>query len=308
MIQEILSNTIYLSPFRIPNFSAIKKAEAEAFSLEVEEEYIAHGGYTQDEIIELNIDFGYWTEDKGKELEKLLKEIQYAKGMYFEDFFRASKREQHLRAINNGIKRVNALILDKNHLFEYSAEYAKEEAYWTFLFSEHESPAMFYRKYASWKLHDDKVRSLYFNHKWRSIWASCKEPYGIFGIHSNQLNDNQISLLYWSKIYDNIQESQEPPHPAMMQDTIAIDGWFIKQSKNKDSKGQNENKATEVFKMAKNKKEKDEILAMNSIEGQRVIKSRANDLKQNSELDEFHFSHVKQDLAMKFNELNSRRN
>ncbi len=307
MIQEILSNTIYLPPFRIANFDPIKKAEAEAFAQEVEQEYIAYGGLTQDEIIELNINLGYWTEEQEKMLGKLIKEIQYAKGMYYEDFFRASRRELHLKAINSGIKRVNDLVLSKNHLYEYSSEYIKEESYWTFLFSDYGSPALLYRKYPLWRIQDEKVRGLYFDLKWRSIWAVCKDPYGIFGLRGNQLNDNQLSLLYWSKIYDNIQEAQEPPHQAMMQDTIAIDGWFIKQSKSKDSK-QEENKATEVFKMARTKREKEEIMAMNSIEGQRVIKSRANDLKQNSELDEFHFSHVKQELAMKFNELNSRRN
>lgn len=307
MIQELLSNTIYLPPYRIKNFDPIKKADAEAFSNEVELEYIASGGFTQDEIIELNIYNGYWSEDQERELEKVLKEIQHAKLMYFEDFFMSSKRERHAKAIANGVRMVNKLILAKNHLYEFSSEYVKEEAYWLFLFTGMGSPSALYKKYSSWRMNDDTIRSLYFEHKWRTLWAVSKDPYSLFGIRSNELNDNQISLLYWSKIYDNIQEAQDPPPQVMMTDHIAIDGWFIKQSKTKEGDRRFEDKkASEIFVMARNKQEVAEITSLNSLEGQRVIKSRAKDIKEKGDLDEFNFSHVKQDLAMKFNELNSR--
>lgn len=307
MIQELLSNTIYLRPHRIRNFDPAIKADAEAFSNDVEAEYIASGGFTQEEIIELNISNGYWSLEQEEELQRILKEIQHIKLMYFEDFFIPSKRERHGRAIAAGVKRVNKLILAKNHLYEFSSEYVKEEAYWCFLFTGIGSPSALYKKYSSWRMNDDSIRSLYFEHKWRSLWAVSKDPYSLFGIRANELNDNQISLLYWSKIYDNIQESQDPPAQTMMQDHIAVDGWFIKQSKAKEGdKRFAENKASEIFVVAKNKQEVSEINALNSLEGQRILKSRAKDLKEKGDLDEFNFSHVKQDLAMKFNELNSR--
>lgn len=138
------------------------------------------------------------------------------------------------------------------------------------------------------------------------IWSVCKEPAAIFGLNLNQLNDNQLSLLYWSKLYDNIAESSEAPSNTIMKDQLAVDGWLIKQSKKRDSEDRQKGittKGGEVFLPASSKKEAKEIMALNTGDAARVIKSRAKDLAGGKALDERQFSHIKQDVGMKINEL-----
>jgi hypothetical protein len=142
------------------------------------------------------------------------------------------------------------------------------------------------------------------------IWTTSKDVRTIFGLNSNGLNENQMSLVYWSKIYDNISESMEAPSGLVMKDATAVDGWLIKQSKNREMEDKkkelpNQN-AGEVFVIASNQKEIKEINNLNSIEGKQVLRSRARDLATKGELDERQFSHVKQEIGIKKNELSFR--
>jgi hypothetical protein len=58
--------------------------------------------------------------------------------------------------------------------------------------------------------------------------------------------------------------------------------------------------------MASSQKEVREINNLNSPEGKQILKSRAKDLADKGTLDERQFSHVKQELGMKKNELSFR--
>jgi len=142
------------------------------------------------------------------------------------------------------------------------------------------------------------------------VWTTSKDIKTIFGLNSNELNDNQISLVYWSKIYDNISESMEAPNNSVMRDCIAVDGWLIKQAKKRETEDRKNalpsSDAGEIFVPITSKKEIKEVNNLNSPEGKQILKSRAKDLADKGTLDERQFSHVKQELNMKKNELSFR--
>ena len=58
--------------------------------------------------------------------------------------------------------------------------------------------------------------------------------------------------------------------------------------------------------MASSQKEVREINSLNSPEGKQILKSRAKDLANKGTLDEQQFSHVKQEIGMRKNELSFR--
>jgi hypothetical protein len=45
------------------------------------------------------------------------------------------------------------------------------------------------------------------------------------------LTDEQISLMYWHKFYVNVSSHQEKPFDWIVNDDLALDGWYISQSR-----------------------------------------------------------------------------
>jgi hypothetical protein len=151
---------------------------------------------------------------------------------------------------------------------------------------------------------------LYFDQTWRAIWSVSKDPQAIFGATLSCLNDNQLSLLYWSKLYDSVSESMDAPASCVMKDPIAVDGWLVKQNKKREIEDRKNalpsSNSGEVFVPITSRKEIKEVNNLNDSSGKQVLKSRAKDLAAKGELDERQFSHVKQEIGIRKNELSFR--
>lgn len=299
-------------PIRIPNFSPIEKAEAAAYSEEVYDRCFESGSFSKEELADHLMDVGLWSPKEEEDYLQGLEDLKQMKVDYFEVFALETRREKIKRAIEAKIHQLNAAFQKKIYLSEYTCEYARDEAYAYYLFRDRDSPFMFSRKFLNSRISEEDIRELYFDGTWRMIWGGSKDPKSIFGLSANQLNDNQLSLLYWSKLYDNIYESMDAPGNAVMKDSIAVDGWFIKQAKKREAEEKKkelpDQNAGEVFVMASSQKEVKEINNLNSREGKQVLKSRARDLATKGSLDERQFSHVKQELDIRKNELSFRGN
>jgi hypothetical protein len=313
MIRELLSNTTVLrfaQPVVIENFTPVEKAQAWAFAQQCYQDAFEDGNFTKDEIENYIADLGYWSDERELKHNEDVEVLQSMKVDYFEQFIFPSKRTKIKRSIDRQLDVINTNFIAKTYLSEYSCENLRDEAYHLYLFKDSDNPFSFYRKYVVSRLSEETLRSMYFDQIWRMVWNVSKDPVAIFGLNVNCLNDNQLGLLYWSKLYDSIGESSDGPSQAVMNDPIAVDGWLVKQSKKRAAEEKQSlipDKDGEVFMIVKDKKESEEILSLNTPDAKRVIKSRAKDLKEKGNLDEFNFSHVKQDLAMQVNELNTRR-
>jgi hypothetical protein len=308
-----LSNTTLLAfkkPIRIANFSPTEKAEAAAYSETVYEECFEFGSFCKEELADYLMEVGLWSQKEEEDYLQGLEDLQQMKVDYFEMFAIETRRMKVKRAIEAKIHQLNAVFQKKVYLNEYTCEYARDEAYAYYLFRDKDYPFAFSRKFLNSRMPEDDIRSLYFDGTWRMIWGVSKDPQSIFGISANQLNDNQLSLLYWSKLYDNISESTDAPGSAVMKDSLAVDGWFIKQAKKREAEDKMKslptNDASENFVMVSSAKEAREINNLNGIEGKQILKSRARDLVAKGELDERQFSHVKQEIGIRKNELSFR--
>lgn len=300
----------FKKPIRIPNFSPIEKAEAAAYSEAVYDECFEAGSFSKEELADYLMEVGLWSQKEEDDYLQGLEDLQQMKVDYFEVFVLETRRMKIKRAIEAKIHQLNSAFQKKIYLHEYTCEYARDEAYAYYLFRDRDSPFVFSRKFLNSRIAEDAIRALYFDSTWRMIWGGSKDPKSIFGLSANQLNDNQLGLLYWSKLYDNIGESTDAPSNVVMRDPLAVDGWFIKQAKKREAEEKKKDlpsqNAGEVFVMASSHKEVKEINSLNNVEGKQILKSRARDLATKGDLDERQFSHVKQEIGIKKNELSFR--
>ena len=300
----------FKKPIRIANFSPIEKAEAAAYAEGVYEECFESGSFSKEELADYLIDMELWSDEEEKSFSQCLEDIQQMKMDYYEAFALETRRNKIKQAIRTKTMALNMQFQQKSYLTDYTCEAAKSEAYGFYLFRDRDCPFSFYRKFTLSNLPEDEIRGLYFDQTWRAIWSVSKDPQAIFGTTLSCLNDNQLSLLYWSKLYDSVSESMDAPASCVMKDPIAVDGWLIKQNKKRETEDRKNalpsNNAGEVFVPITSRKEIKEVNSLNDSSGKQILKSRAKDLADKGELDERQFSHVKQEIGIKKNELSFR--
>lgn len=141
--------------------------------------------------------------------------------------------------------------------------------------------------YLSSRLDESVIRELARNEPWRSYWSVSNKA-NVFDKPLLEWTDEQQSLVIWSKLYDSIRETTEPPSEDVVNDDDAFDGWLILQGrKNKQELA----KKNGEMSISKNKKIKDaqEIFIMvgnekNPLTGQNI--QLAQDLDDARRLDE----------------------
>jgi hypothetical protein len=148
-------------------------------------------------------------------------------------------------------------------------------------------------EYHNSMLDDSTVRFLARNEPWRSLWSisqSCQ-----LKLFSNEEPTvNQKNLILWSKTYDGINESMEPPPKNVIDDDDFLDGWFIHKSRERDKEASKKHinsklsnskisGSKEVFVVTDSKKESETIYSMNSEEAKSIIQSRSESLRKNTQ-------------------------
>ena len=114
-------------------------------------------------------------------------------------------------------------------------------------------------------------------------------------------------------LYDNVYESTERPHEDIIQDDDMLDGWLITQRKEREKEqnkkvgeekmGQNAKiqGADEVFIMTDNADDAKKITDMNSVYGEKIIKSRMKALEEKGELHVTQLPDMQNRIRMQFN-------
>ena len=111
-------------------------------------------------------------------------------------------------------------------------------------------------------------------------------------------------------MYDNIYEHPECPSDSIVSDDDALDGWTIVQKrKHEKSKSQNSidninpnlKKAQEVFLMADNKEDIDNILSLNSPESLNRIKQKVATINAVGSIDDLNMPDTQLELRNQAN-------
>lgn len=129
----------------------------------------------------------------------------------------------------------------------------------------------------------DTLRGLAHNDFWRSIWHGKK--INLFRVQP--LTEEQMALVSFSRMYDNIANYNEPPPQAVIDDDDMLDGWLMIQQEERNGKkkqptyGHKIDSSKEVFVMAKSQEHADIIYDMNDPEQRAIQKVRSRQLSQN---------------------------
>jgi len=292
---------------------------ADFFCEQVYEDAFSKNIYLQEELEELIIENGWWTQEEEDELKQIPKDIEQMKLDYFNSFLRDNTKTLIKKAIRKKEDRFEELTKDKYMFFNYTCESLKSQAYTMYILEhctfyengdkislEDISIHALYGKYNAEMLDDKEVRESSKSPEWRMIWNSAKESREIFPFPACDLTEMQKTLISWTRMYDSVYESMETPSDDIIEDDYAIDGWFTAQRRKRDDdrKGSESNKlpdAAEVFVPVGSNKEAARVYDMNTQEGKSILKSKSKDIEQKGCVKESELTHVKQDLAMKAN-------
>jgi len=162
-------------------------------------------------------------------------------------------------------------------------------------------------QYTLSKPSDEEIRQLSKSAIWQTIWHSSKGSTGVFGVPAVNFSDEQRNLISWSRLYDNINESMEPPEKTVLEDDDLLDGWLILQYKKREAEkqkgrsggyGQRHGGAQEVFIPAETAEDARRIEGMNSFEGKITKRQRANLVKQYGRIEEQNMPDSRQEIMM----------
>lgn len=159
----------------------------------------------------------------------------------------------------------------------------------------------------------NSYKHIAINGIWRNYWICNKDH--IFNGSVVDWTDEQRTLVSISKMFDSIYENPECPDDEIFEDFDALDGWMILQRRKtiaekkqrgvKEILGKNVKDGGEVFLMAENTEDAEDILDMNSEEAMYRYKTRIDMLNKSDGqiLKDTDFPDVKAEINKKLKSL-----
>ena len=288
------------------------------------------GSFIEEERLELLIKHDMWTPLDDREADRISKDVEELKVQAYKNFF----KKKHL----NGIKKSIMALEKKEYSFRRKksvfenitcsglASYARSS--WIIeqttknidgeLYNfENISLSSIMNRVIQESISSSVYRSIARSSSWRSIWNSSKKRDTAFGKPSCDLSSEQISLVSYSMMYDNVYESPDAPKEELVEDDICLDGWFISQRrKHEKDKAQSQADALlsnskiansdEIFLMAGDQREAGEIYDLNSVGSRQVVKQRQSQIEAQEEGENLHFRDLHDvQLTRRMNSVNS---
>lgn len=289
--------------------------EAAAIYLEKYAEARESKMFTDEDVYQLLVRRGEWSEQKQKEFDDILpKHIEYWKVELYNAYFKSETQKtirKHLAVAQREYEALHA----KRNMYHYAtcAGYASHAKTQHII-----SHSSFYKngKPVNWRAVDiiqvlntfysellsyDKIRVLARTNPWRDDWSALKKNGRIF--EQDKLSFEQKALIIWSSLYDSIAESPECPPEDVLQDDDMLDGWLIlqkrKQSSSKLTDKLNKIKGDEVFLVAESVEDIQKINQLNNPAAASVKRQRFSELKEKGIIAEQNFSdsRLKQSMA-----------
>lgn len=151
----------------------------------------------------------------------------------------------------------------------------------------------------------EQYREIARSEPFRSLWLISKN--NIFSKSAIDLTLDQKNLVLYSRMYDNVYESQEKPSDEVIEDDLMLDGWFaFQKKKNELERKQREvddllNKngnsgAGDLFVMSSSKEEANKVSNLNDLNAKMKLKQRRKQIEKQGKVSEEKLLDVKMDL------------
>ena len=256
----------------------------------------------KEDIKPLLLEAGMITPFHEQDLKKMNKKLDRLKVQLFTEFWDRTKTNRTRRSIESVKKRILQLETDGASMDHLTLEHycsveamryvVKHTLYDTEngeLVLNDDTPNHEYEKYLGiineHGLDVATLKKIARSAYWKGFFNIGKER--VINKPVCEYSAEQKSLVSLTGMYMRIMEHPESPSAAVMEDDDALDGWLIfqqeKAEEEKRNVGSNNktdkiNKSQEVFYMAENKDQAEDILALNTTSSHMVQKDRMNQL------------------------------
>lgn len=278
----------------------------------------------QSEVKETLVENNIWNPFDEKEIETLEKQIEDTKLEVFEKFYDKRTRNSLKMRITKLEERLLNLFVKRESLNHTSCEGAAKFARSLWLLAKttfysngdpydwkHFTTHSLYTSVQENEIKHEDIRYIARNSPWRAMWTVGKKSGNLFPDSKvSTYTSSQQMLAHYSIMYDNIYEHPESPTEKIIEDDHALDGWMIKQrrEREKQKKQQEVNALTknpkianaqEVFVMARDQEAANEIYNLNNPLARKTINDRNRQISEaDGELDFRQLADVKQDIQI----------
>jgi hypothetical protein len=240
--------------------------------------------------------------DYKKIIEKIEKSLESSKITLYQQYFDSTKRNKTKQKIQN-LKKDLEQFLHKQHCLDYITlehycdNIRNEFLITNTLYEYNTDNLIFYNDnidYNSFNSVASKIsqnlidistfKALARSEYWRNYWNNNKS--NILDDSVKEWSEEQKSLINISYMYDKIYEHPECPQQDIINDDDALDGWMLfnkrENERQKKQKGVenvlsgNLKNASEVFLMAGNNQQADDILGLNNNEGLSILRQKVD--------------------------------
>ncbi len=284
-----------------------------------EESYFS-GVPIKSELKEILFNNSMWSPDDDKMADDIESQIEEAKVYAYENYYNTPKLngiKLSLRNLESQYNKYKSRFLSLDHIScEGAANFARSVWIISKTIKDKEQNIVKSKElpltkvleyYKSKTITASDFRYIARNEPFRSMWSAGKKTSNVFGKPTCDLTKDQLSLVQFSSMYDNVYESHESPHEDVVKDDDCLDGWFIVQ-KREYEKGKNQKEvdkmlgnskianSQEVFVMAKDTHTAKKINSMNSPVANMIKANRDQQIKEKGSLNFTEFADVQQDI------------
>lgn len=213
---------------------------------------IEMGLLTEEELKMFFIENGLWSIDKEIRIETIRNDITKITRGLLSLIFQKNKLNTAKLMLRKAEKELMNLIIEKNTLLKNSAEnYAlsQKQKYILSKIVYNENGERFWRSVCDFeneqnitlinklcslffeesRLSNKTIREIARSYQWKTIWCVSKNS-NLFNGFPTCWTENQVSLAYWSYLYEMVMESYERPGSDIIKDDDLLDSWLINQN------------------------------------------------------------------------------
>jgi hypothetical protein len=249
----------------------------------------------REDIRPLLLKAGYVTPLHDDDVKRIKKKVDNLKIQLYQNFWDRTRTRKNRQSLASAKKRQeelisNSLSLDhltlEHHCTLQSMKYIIKNTLYDYetkeLVMSEETTNKEYEDYLHYlnenMIDVDKIKKLARSEYWKGYYAVCKQnSFKEIG----ELTQEQKTLYHLSVMYEKITEHPDCPDDGIINDDDALDGWMLfQQDKMKAEKQKSTSKtdkignSQEVFYMAQNKEQAEDILNLNTNESMNIQKDR----------------------------------
>jgi hypothetical protein len=314
--------------------SLIIKRMADDLYMRTYEDNLFNNFVLEEDLDNMLIEFGITTPFFKKDLENTEKKLNNAKIDLFKNWTDTNKRKKHKKDIHSIKGQLSTAYQTKHSLdfltLEHYCDNIKNQYIILHSLFDRDSQTIVFKdtinidydffngimQTIAYNVIDiSQYKKLARSDYWRNYYNTNKQQ--VFGCPSIELSEEQRALLNTSIMYDRIYEHPDCPDSEIIEDDDALDGWMLQQQeenkKQKQQKGVDNilsdkvKNSREIFLLAKDQEQKEQIFSLNSAESANRLKEKTQAvLNSDKALMECELPDVQREIKQRMAELNKR--